>query len=207
MGRYKVTIEKPEKKPEEEKGSKKEGDNTRVPPEHPHVWNKQNASQDPPPLTAASKKLINNDIRGSTKKTYKSKVKAFADYCTKVGTKTRSCHPNVVIKFLTTLALEKGLSYQTICGYRSMIAKQHIGVENTPLRMMPKIKRLVRAIFIERPPIPRYTDYWDVNQVLEYLETLPDLANLSDMDLLIKTAVITFILTLSRFDNMNDDYT
>ena len=122
-----------------------------------------------------------------------------------MGTKTRSCHPNVVIKFLTTLALEKGLSYQTICGYRSMIAKQHIGVDNTPLRMMPKIKRLVRAIFINRPPLPRYTDYWDVNQVLEYLETLPDLANLSDMDLLIKTAVITFILTLSRFDDMNDN--
>ena len=59
----------------------------------------------------------------------------------------------------------------------------------------------MQAIFIDRPPLPRYTNYWDVNQVLEYLETLPDLANVLDV-----IAVITFILTMSRFDNMNDDH-
>ena len=134
-------------------------------------------------------------------------MKAFADYCTKEGTNTKSRHPNVIINYLTTLPLEKGLSYQTICGYRSVIAKQHIGVDSTTLGMIPEIKRLVRAIFIDRPPLPRYTDYWDVNQVLEYFETSPDLSSLSDMDLSIKTAVFTFILTLSRFDNMNDGHT
>ena len=94
MGRYKVTIEKLEKKPEEEKGSKKKNDDTGVPPEHLCTQNEQNIHQEPPPLTAAAKKLINNDIRGSTKKAYKSKGKAFADYCTKEGTNTKSCHPN-----------------------------------------------------------------------------------------------------------------
>ena len=64
----------------------------------------------------------------------------------------------------------------------------------------------MRAIFIARPPLLRYTDYWDVYQVLEYFETSPDLSSLSDMDLSIKTATITFILTLSRFNNMYDDY-
>ena len=79
----------------------------RVSPEHPHARNEQNTRQEPPPLTAASKKLINNDIRGSTKRTYKFKVKAFADYCMKEGTNTKSCHPNVVINFLITLALRR----------------------------------------------------------------------------------------------------
>ena len=134
-------------------------------------------------------------------------MKAFADYCTKEGTNTKSRHSNVVINYLTTLPLEKGLSYQTICGYRSVIAKQHIGVDSTTLGMIPEIKRLVRAIFIDRPPLSRYTNCWDVNQVLEHLETSPSLSSLLDMDLSIKTATITFILTLSRFDNMNDDYT
>ena len=67
-------------------------------------------------------------------------MKAFADYCRKEGTDTKSCHPNVMINFLTMLTLEKGLSYQTFCGYRSAIAKQHIGMDNTPLGMMPEIK-------------------------------------------------------------------
>ena len=92
-----------------------------------------------------------------------------------------------------------------VCGYRSAIAKQHIGVNSTPLGMLPEIKRLVRAIFIDSPPLPRYTKCWDVNQVLKHLETGPSSADLSDRDLSIKTAAFTFILTLSRFDNMIDD--
>ena len=147
MGRYEVTIEKPE----EGKGDTEKDDNTGVLPERLCT-----------PLTDAAKRLINDNIRGSTKKAYMSKVKAFATYCMKEGTNTKSCHPNVVINYLTTLALEKGLSYQTICRYRSAITKQHIGVDGTPLWMIPEIKQLVRAMFINRPLFPRYTDTWDV---------------------------------------------
>ena len=99
---------------------------TRVPPEHLHTRNKKDVPQDnrahshdgkkrqdgqPPPLMAAAQELINNDIRGSNKKTYKSKVGVFATYCTKGGTNTKSCHPNTVINILTMLAQDKGLSY------------------------------------------------------------------------------------------------
>ena len=52
-----------------------------------------------PNLKKAAEKLINNDIRGSIKKTYKSKVEAFATYCLKKDTNTKFCHPNVVINF------------------------------------------------------------------------------------------------------------
>ena len=52
----------------------------------------------------------------------------FATYCTKEGTNTESCHPNTVIILLTMLTQDKGLSYQTICVYRSAIARQHAGV-------------------------------------------------------------------------------
>ena len=103
-----------------------------------------------------------------------------------------------------TLALDRGLSYHTVCWHRSAIAKQHIGVGGTPLGMLPEIKRLVGAIFIDRPPLPRYTKGWDVNQVLQHIETRPSLADLSDMELSIKTATLTFIFTLSRFDDMID---
>ena len=40
------------------------------PLQSPRAWTR--AHQGPPPLTAAAEKLINDDIRGSTKKTYKS---------------------------------------------------------------------------------------------------------------------------------------
>ena len=120
---------------------------------------------------AAAEKLINDNIRSSAKKTYMSRVNTFAAYCVKQGTNTKSCHPNIVINYLTMLAQDKRLSYQTICGYRSTIAKPHIGVGGTQLGMLPEIKLLVRAIFINRPPLLRYAKCWDINQVLKQLKT------------------------------------
>ena len=139
---------------------------TEVPPERLHAQVVESAHQGPPPLTAAAKMLINSEIRGSTKKTYRSMVNTFADYCAKQNANTKSCHPNIVINYFTMLAVVKGLSYQTISGHRSAIAKQHIGVGGLPLGMLPEIKRLARAIFIDRPPLPRYAKCWDVLQTL-----------------------------------------
>ena len=133
-------------------------------------------------------------------KAYESKTAAFRAHCTKVGVDPTCCHVNVVINFLTGLLRDKDLAYQTICGYRSAISRQHTGVAGTPLGQHPTIKRLVRACFLEKPPLPRYADIWDVDRVLQYLESMPPVSELLDMDLSIKTATLTFILTLSRFD-------
>ena len=40
----------------------------------------------------------------------------------------------------------------------------------------------------------RYTKVWDVDKVLAHLEAGPSLADLSDMDLSVKTATLTFII-------------
>ena len=158
---HEVTAEKPAEELEKKKEDRGKNNDPGAPPEHPRAQTERGAQG--PSLTAAAEELINNNIRRSTKKTYKSRVNIFVDYCTKQGANTKSCHPNIVINYLTKLAQDRGLSYQTICGYRSAIAKQHIGVGGTPLGMLPEIKRLVRAIFIDSPPLPRYTKCWDVN--------------------------------------------
>ena len=147
---HKVTTEKPVEEKDREKDAY-----TRVPLERQNTQNEEVAHQEPPPLTAAAKELINDIIRSFTKKTYKSKVGVFDAYCTKEGTNTKSCHPNVVINFLTMLPLDKGLSYQAICGYSSAIAGQNVGVGGISLGLLPEIKLLARAIFIDRPPPPR----------------------------------------------------
>ena len=102
----------------------------------------ESAHKGPLPLTFAAETLINSDIRGSTKKTYKLRVNTFTDYCGKQNAKSKSCHPNIVINYLTMLTVDKRLSYQTICGHLSAIAKQHIGVGGVLLGMLPEIKRL-----------------------------------------------------------------
>ena len=151
-----------------------------------------------PPLTEAARELLEGDVRASTKAQYTSKMRVFSEYCAKEGADPSTCHINIVINFITMLVREKELGYNTVCGYRSAIGRQHVGVAGVPLSQHPSIKRLVKACFIEKPPLPRYADIWDVDQVLRHLEGMPHASTLSMMDLSIKTASLTFILTLSR---------
>ena len=96
-------------------------------------------------------------------------MKNFTKYCTEVGDEPSSCHQNIVVNFLTMLVREKGMLYQTVCGYWSAISKQHKGVNGVPLGHLLKIKKLLRAIFIKKPLLPRYSEIWDVNKVLSHL--------------------------------------
>ena len=73
---------------------------------------------------------------------------------------------NVITNFLTGFVHEKGLLYPTVCGYISAISKQHAAINGVPLEQLPEIKKLARANFIEKPPIPRYLEIWDVDRVL-----------------------------------------
>ena len=103
---HKATTEKLTEKPEKKKGDGEKEDDTGAPPEHlrldtgappecPLAQTEKSTHQGPPPLTDVAKKLINNDIRGSTEKTFKSRVNTLSDYCTKQGADTKSCHPNM----------------------------------------------------------------------------------------------------------------
>ena len=84
-------------------------------------------------------------------------MKAFAKYCAVSGADPTNCHPNVVVNFLAELIHKKGLLYQTVCGYRSAISKQHAGIGGMHLGQLPEIKRLARAIFIKKPHL---RDIW-----------------------------------------------
>ena len=152
-----------------------------------------------PQLSAAARNLLDNDVRQSTKKQYESKLRVFQRYCDRVGADPATCHPNTVLNFLAELRRERELTFQTICGYRSAISRQHTGVAGGPLGQVPAISRLVRACFLEKPPLPRYADTWQVDTVLRALEAMHPATGLSDMDLSIKTATLTFVLTLSRW--------
>ena len=106
---------------------------------------------------------MDNDVRPSTKSLYGSRNRAFARYCSGLGVDTATCHPNVLANFLTSLIREKKMAYQTLCGYRSAISKQHEGVNGVPIGQLAMIKKLIRAVFIESPPLPRYSQIWDVD--------------------------------------------
>ena len=148
-------------------------------------------------LTEHAKALLDNDIRSGTHKLYRGRFKIFAEFCSREGFNPTSCPIEIVANFLALLK-QKGLKYGTICGYRSAISRYHNGRNNLPLGEEKLIKRVTKACFILDPPIPRYSNMWSADVLMQYLAKMYPNAELSLKDLGIKTAALISILSISR---------
>ena len=76
-------------------------------------------------------------------------------------------------------------------GYLSQclaISSVHEKVDGVAIGQHPIIIRLVKGIFNVRPPIPRYSSTWDVQAVLDYIESCGQSSRLSLKTLSFKTA-------------------
>ena len=149
---------------------------------------------------------MDRDIRSGTKSNYKSKLGVFRRYCEDIGCEAETAPIEVVANFLAILADTLRFSYQSVCGYRSAISKIHVGQGDLPLGKTRPIKRLTRATFIANPPIPRYSQIWDVDQLLSFLETLHPLDRLTDMELSMKTLALVATLSISRLLSTWDQF-
>jgi len=69
---------------------------------------------------------------------------------------------------------ELGKAYNTINGYRSAISSRHPPIEGRPVGQHKDISRLMLGIFNKNPPVPRYCDTWDVEEILRTIKTLGD---------------------------------
>ncbi|CAH3184230.1 unnamed protein product [Porites lobata] len=62
----------------------------------------------------------------------------------------------------------------------------------------PLIARLLKRVYILRPPTPRYSSTWDVSKVTEYLKTLAPLRELSLKLLTLKTVMLCALASAQR---------
>ena len=122
----------------------------------------------------------------------------FRRYCADIGCDAETAPVEIVANFLAILSNTLGFSYQSVCGYRSAISRIHVGSGEVSLGKMRPIKRLTRAAFLANPPIPRYSNIWDIEVLLNYLETLHPPNRLTDMELSMKTLALLSILSISR---------
>ena len=99
-----------------------------------------------------------------------------------------------VANFLASLYGE-GYQYNSVNAYRSAISSVHDKVDGVDVGQHPIITRLLKGVYNVRPPLPRYSDTWDVQMVLNYIETLGQSEDLSLKFLSLKTV---FLLAITR---------
>ena len=77
----------------------------------------------------------------------------------------------LVANFLAFLHKE-GYQYNSINSYRSAISSVHEKVDGVSVGQHPTVTRLLKGVFHDRPPLPRYSSTWNVQLVLDFLGAL-----------------------------------
>ena len=102
-----------------------------------------------------------------------------------------------VINFLADLT-SQGYQYQSLNCYRSAISSVHKAVDRVSVGTHPAVARLSKGAFHKRSPMPRYSSFWDVGTVINYLKSLGNNENLTLRQLTLKTVMLLALTRPSR---------
>ena len=87
----------------------------------------------------------------------------------------------------------KGCLYSGLCGARSALSSVVCIKGFSKLSDHPMISRYLKGIFNRHPPLPKYKQIWDINQVLHYYTNLPDNKEL-EFKYIVKKLVMLFLI-------------
>ena len=104
-----------------------------------------------------------------------------------------------IVQFLVD-QFDTGLQYRTINTLRSAISSTHPDIEGSSVGSHPLVFCLLRGMFNNRPPAPRYSCSWDIRTVVEFL-TDHKSSTLSTLQLAKKA---TTLLALVNTDRCSD---
>ena len=141
--------------------------------------------------------LITNARRQGSLANYESSWGKWSGWCSKQQIDPFKCPINFVLDFLAEL-YDLDYKYSSINCHRSAISAYHDPIENVPVGQHPRVSSLMTGIFNQRPPQPRYSFVWDVEQVFSYLNNLPDNDQLSDRLLTLKLTMLLALASAGR---------
>lgn len=141
--------------------------------------------------------IMQKSWRGATENAYSSVWRRWSSWCAVWEADPISAPLNLVLEFLTDL-YDEGKQYRTINTARSAISMTHDEVDGFKVGQHPLTIRFFRGIFNSRPPAPRYSETWDVDKVLVYIQNLPDNSQLSLQSLTHKLAMLFALSNADR---------
>ena len=144
-------------------------------------------------LSEEATDLMLSSWRTKMNKSYDSLFTKWYRWCSERGSDPFSGPIVQVANFLAYLYKE-GYQYSSVNAYRSTISSVHEKADNYTAGQYPLICRLIKGVFQTRPPLPCYSHTWDVQKVLNYLDSLGNNRTLSLKHLSWK---VTMLLALS----------
>ena len=113
--------------------------------------------------------LITKARREGTRSNYESAWAKFSCWCNSRQTDPVRCPLNFTLDYLANL-FDEQFEYRSINNHRSAISAFHCTIDGFKAGQHPRVTALLKGVSNERPPKPRYTAVWDVEQVLRQLK-------------------------------------
>jgi len=140
--------------------------------------------------------LILSSWRDKTDANYNSAWKAWESWSSARGIYPFASDISYVLDFLAD-KYTAGLKYRSLNCYRSALSSVLLPVEGFQVGQHLLVARLLRGVFNCRPPQPRYSQTWEVSQVLSYIKSLGPNEELS-LKLISRKLVVLLALVLAH---------
>lgn len=144
--------------------------------------------------------LLLDGNRQSTSAAYETGWALWSDWCRQRHSDPLSNDLNSILQFLAEAYL-KGKSYSSVNILRSMLSVTLEQTDGKGVGSHPLIVRLMKGIFLNNPPKPRYVATWNVDGVLSFVS---DLGNNASLSLLNLSKKLAFLLSLSTFARVSE---
>ena len=149
-------------------------------------------------ISREASNLIIKSRRSSSNSNYESAWGKWAGWCDESKIDPSCSNINQILEFLSQL-FQNGLHYRTINNYRSAMPAFHDHIRGKPVGERPRICSLVAGVFNSKPPQPRYCFIWNVQTVIDFIESeWGQNEDLSDKYLTYKLTMLLALTTACR---------
>ncbi len=135
--------------------------------------------------------------RDKTKSQYNSVLRRWESFCDEFGENPIYPTVNKLLEFFLQL-YKGGCLYSGLCAARSALAAVVTIPGYASISEHPMIARFLKGIFNRHPPLPKYFNILDLNEVLHFYNSLPENNLLSLKDITQKLAMLLMLLGAKR---------
>jgi integrase len=135
--------------------------------------------------------------RKGTQKQYQSYLLRWEEYCNRKNIAPHTPGNTAAIEFLTEL-YNSGVGYSAINTARSALSSVIRPTAGVPFGKDPLVCRFLKGVFELKPSLPKYSEIWDVNKVLCYLQQVSSVNQISLKDLTMNLSTLLCLLTGQR---------
>lgn len=153
-------------------------------------------------VSAAGAKIIMASWKTGTRKQYQPHIRRWLLFCNRWNINPYNPTVHDIINFLSE-NFHRNVGYESINTTRSALSSIGIVVDGCSAGNHPLVVRFMKGVFNLRPPLPRYTETWDVQPVLQELRAMYPLHTLTLKDLTLKLVMLMALTQAARVQTLH----